>query len=141
MHIHDIVLVLATPCGFTCLATINVSFSILFTLMALFLGSSILTLKTGCSQTMFWCHEMICRGFAFLYGGTYFSLWRKVVVIMDEGEYYASRTMGMELLGPSGEPPSPGMIRRMNVGFNAWMGPAVSSSDDEDELVVDHKDF
>ncbi|KAH6555439.1 hypothetical protein KP509_1Z254900 [Ceratopteris richardii] len=109
--------------------------------MALFLGSSILTLQTDCSQTLFWCYEMICWGFAFLYGGTYFSLRRKAAVIMDEGEYYGSRTMGMELLGPSGEPPSPGMIRRTNAGFNAWMGPAISSSDDEDELAVGHKDF
>ncbi|KAI5058235.1 hypothetical protein GOP47_0026405 [Adiantum capillus-veneris] len=118
--------------GVRCLATINVSFAIAFALMALFLGSSILTLQTDCSVALFWCYEMICWGFVILYGGTFFCLRRKAAVIMDEGEFYGSRTMGMELLESSGDPPSPGTERRLNAGFRSWMGSSVLSSDDDE---------
>eukprot|EP00250_Pteridium_aquilinum_P014482 c22018_g1_i1 orf=169-1056(+) len=119
--------------GVRCLATLNVSFAIVFGLMALFLGSTILTLETDCSVTLFWCYEMICWGLVFLYGGTFFFLRRKAAVIMDEGEFYGSRTIGMELLEASPDPSSPEMERRLNAGFRSWMGSSILSSDDEEE--------
>lgn len=100
--------------------------------MALFLGSTILTLETDCSETLFWCYEMICWGLVFLYGGTFFSLRRKAAVIMDEGEFYGSRTRGMELLQASADPVSPEVERIVNEGFRSWMGSSILSSDEED---------
>jgi hypothetical protein len=118
--------------GVGCLATLNVSFAVVFGLFALFLGSSILTLQTDCSVTLFWCYEMISWSFVLLYGCTFLFLRRKAAVILDDGEFYGARTVGMELLEGYVDPPSPGMERRVNVAFRAWMGSSILSDDDGD---------
>eukprot|EP00249_Psilotum_nudum_P014349 c24778_g1_i1 orf=636-1514(-) len=117
--------------GVRCLATLNGSFAIAFAFLALFLGSSILTLETDCSTTLFWCYEMVCWGLVLLFGGTFFFLRCKVAVIMDEGEFYGSRIVGMEMLDTHEIPP-PEMERRLNVGFKSWMGSSILSSDEEE---------
>ncbi|KAJ7516462.1 hypothetical protein O6H91_22G059000 [Diphasiastrum complanatum] len=118
--------------GVRCLATLNISFLVVFALLALFLGSSILTIQTECSIPLFGCYEVACWGLVFLFGGTAFFLNRKAAIIMDEGEYFGSRTVGVELLEAS--PVSPAELeRRVSAGFRSWMGSSIlSSSDDED---------
>jgi hypothetical protein len=118
--------------GVGCLATLNVSFAVVFGLFALFLGSSILTLQTDCSVTLFWCYEMISWSCVLLYGSTFLFLRRKAAVILDDGEVYGARTVGMELLEGYVDPPSPGMERRVNVAFRSWMGSSILSDDDDD---------
>eukprot|EP01018_Ginkgo_biloba_P001345 Gb_25871 [translate_table: standard] len=118
--------------GVRCLAILNISFAAVFALLALFLGSSILTLETDCSVTLFWCYEIVCWGLVILYGGTAFYLRRKAAVILDEGEYYGSHTVGLEMLEAAPQFPQPEMERRINEGFKSWMGSSLLSSDEED---------
>lgn len=118
--------------GVRCLATLNVSFAIVYGLLALFLGSTILTLQTDCSITLFWCYEVACWSLVLLFGGTFSCLRRKAAVIMDEGEVYGNRTIGMELLEAPAELSSPEMERIINAGFRNWMGSSILSSDDEE---------
>ncbi|KAJ7965975.1 Eukaryotic translation initiation factor 3 subunit L [Quillaja saponaria] len=58
--------------GVRCLSILNVVFAIIFGLLALFLGSSLLTLGSGCSLPLFWCYEIASWGLVILYGGTAF---------------------------------------------------------------------
>ncbi|KAH7289932.1 hypothetical protein KP509_30G024500 [Ceratopteris richardii] len=119
--------------GVHCLAIVNLSFAIVFALMGLFLGSTILTLQTDCSPTLFLCYEMICWSFFFLYGGTFIFLRHNAAVIMSEGDFYGNRTMDIELLEGSNILPSPGAVRRLNAAFSSWTGSSVLSSDGEND--------
>ncbi|XP_010924588.1 uncharacterized protein [Elaeis guineensis] len=117
--------------GVRCLSILNVVFAVIFGLLALFLGSSLLTLGSSCSVPLFWCYEIASWGLVTLYGGTAFFLRRKAAVILDEGAY-AGRNLGLEMLEPTREV-TPEMERRVNEGFKAWMGSSLLSSDEEDE--------
>lgn len=107
-------------------------FAIIFGLLALFLGSSLLTLGSSCSITLFWCYEVGTWGLVLLYGGTAFFLRRKAAVILDEGDF-AGRNLGLEMLETSPLEVNPDVERRVNEGFKAWMGSSLLSSDEEDE--------
>ena len=118
--------------GVRCLATLNVSFAAVFVLLALFLGSTILTLESDCSVTLFWCYEVVCWGLVVIFGGTAFFLRRKAAVILDEGEYYGSHTIGLEMLEATPQLPQAEIEKRVNAGFSSWMGSSFLSSDEED---------
>ncbi|XP_008793053.2 uncharacterized protein LOC103709477 [Phoenix dactylifera] len=117
--------------GVRCLSILNIVFAVIFGLLGLFLGSSLLTLGSSCSISLFWCYEIASWGLVTLYGGTAFLLRRKAAVILDEGEY-AGRNLGLEMLESAREV-TPEMERRANEGFKAWMGSSLLSSDEEDE--------
>ncbi|XP_068648891.1 uncharacterized protein [Aristolochia californica] len=116
--------------GVRCLSILNIFFAIIFALLALFLGSTLLTLGNSCSAPLFWCYEIASWGLVILYGGTAFFLRRKAAVILDEGDY-AGRNLGLEML-ESAQEVSPEMERRVDEGFKAWMGSSLLSSDEED---------
>ncbi|BBN11321.1 hypothetical protein MPTK1_5g10900 [Marchantia polymorpha subsp. ruderalis] len=117
--------------GVRCLATLNISFVAVFVLLALFLGSSILTLETECSIALFWCYEVVCWGTSILLAGTAFFLRRKAAVIMDAGEFYGSHLRGVELLeAPVSDEPDSVIEKRIADGFKSWSG--VGDSDDEE---------
>lgn len=118
--------------GVRCLSILNVVFAIIFGLLAIFLGSSLLTLGSSCSVPLFWCYEISTWGLVVLYGGTAFFLRRKAAVILDGGEY-GSRTFGLEMLEANPLEVTPNVERRVNEGFKTWMGPSLLSSDEEDE--------
>ncbi|GLJ29391.1 hypothetical protein SUGI_0579540 [Cryptomeria japonica] len=118
--------------GVRCLATLNVSFAAVFVLLALFLGSTILTLESDCSVTLFWCYEVVCWGLVVIFAGTAFFLRRKAAVILDEGEYYGSHTVGLEMLEAAPQLPQAEIEKRVNAGFSSWMGSSFLSSDEED---------
>ncbi|PKA48310.1 hypothetical protein AXF42_Ash021215 [Apostasia shenzhenica] len=117
--------------GVRCLFILNIIFSVIFGLLALFLGSSLLTLGSNCSIPLFWCYEIAAWGMVILYGGTAFFLRRKAALVLDEGRY-GGRNLGLEMLESSIET-TPNMQRRVNEGFKAWMGSSLLSSDDEDD--------
>ena len=110
----------------------NAIFAIIFGLLALFLGSSLLTLVSNCSVPLFWCYEVASWGLVILYGGTAFFLRGKAAVILDEGEF-SGRNIGLEMLEANPLEVTPEVERRVNEGFKAWMGPSLLSSDEEDE--------
>ncbi|KAK4786508.1 hypothetical protein SAY86_003197 [Trapa natans] len=83
--------------GVCCLSTLNIVFAIIFGLLALFLGSSLLTLGSSCSLLLFWCYELSSWGLVILYGGTAFFLRRKAATILDEVGS-GSRNLGLEML-------------------------------------------
>uniref|UniRef100_A0A1D1XL49 Pericentriolar material 1 protein n=1 Tax=Anthurium amnicola TaxID=1678845 RepID=A0A1D1XL49_9ARAE len=116
--------------GVRCLSIINVIFAVVFGLLALLLGSNLLTLGSSCSIPLFWCYEIASWGLVFLYGGTAFFLRRKAAVILDQGDF-AGRNLGVEMLEPI-QDVTPDMERRVNEGFKAWMGSSLLSSDEED---------
>lgn len=118
--------------GVRCLSILNVVFAIIFGLLALFLGSSLLTLGSSCSLPLFWCYELSSWGLVVLYGGTAFFLRRKATTILDEGEF-GSRNLGLEMLEANPLEVTPDVERRVNEGFKAWMGSSFLSSDEEDE--------
>ncbi|KAA8525287.1 hypothetical protein F0562_007142 [Nyssa sinensis] len=122
--------------GVRCLSILNVVFAIIFGLLALFLGSSLLTLGSSCSLPLFWCYEIASWGLVILYGGTAFFLRRRAVVILDESDF-AGRNLGLEMLeaNPVANPVAvnPDVERRVNEGFKSWMGSSFLSSDEEDE--------
>lgn len=116
--------------GVRCLAILNIVFAIIFGLLALFLGSSLLTLGSGCSSPLFWCYEIASWSLVILYGGAAFFLRRKAAVILDEGDF-SGQNLGLEMLeAPQVETPE--MEKRVNEGFKAWMGSSLLSSDEED---------
>lgn len=117
--------------GVRCLSILNVVFAVIFGLLALFLGSSLLTLGSSCSVPLFWCYQIASWGLVILYGSTAFFLRRKAAVVLDEGDY-AGQNLGLEMLESTREV-TPEMERRMNEGFKAWMGSSLLSSDEEDE--------
>ncbi|PWA65732.1 hypothetical protein CTI12_AA333270 [Artemisia annua] len=83
--------------GVRCLSILNLVFAIIFGLLALFLGSTLLTLGSGCSIPLFWCYEIASWGLVILYGGTAFHLRRKAATILDESDF-AGRNLGLEML-------------------------------------------
>lgn len=115
--------------GVRCLSILNLVFAIIFGLLALFLGSTLLTLGSGCSIPLFWCYEIASWGLVILYGGTAFHLRRKAATILDESDF-AGRNLGLEMLEAEF---TPDVERRVNEGFKSWMGSSYLSSDDDDE--------
>ncbi|KAK4364915.1 hypothetical protein RND71_016273 [Anisodus tanguticus] len=118
--------------GVRCLSILNVAFAIVFGLLALFLGSTLLTLGSSCSAPLFWCYEIYSWGLVILYGGTAFFLRRKAAVILDESDF-SGRNLGVEMLEANPMEVTPDVERRVNESFKAWMGPSFLSSDEEDE--------
>ncbi|XP_065849656.1 uncharacterized protein [Euphorbia lathyris] len=118
--------------GVRCLSILNVVFAVIFGILALFLGSSLLTLGSSCSLPLFWCYEIATWGLVILYGGTAFFLRRKAAMILDESDF-SSRNRGLEMLEANPLEVTPEVERRVNEGFKAWMGSSLLSSDDEDE--------
>ncbi|TKY74576.1 hypothetical protein E2542_SST03339 [Spatholobus suberectus] len=118
--------------GVRCLSILNLVFAIIFGLLALFLGSSLLTLESNCSKPLFWCYEIASWGLVVLYGGTAFFLRRKAATILDEGNFNG-RNLGLEMLEANPLDVTPEVERHVNEGFKAWMGSSLLSSDDEDE--------
>ncbi|KAL3500537.1 hypothetical protein ACH5RR_039630 [Cinchona calisaya] len=118
--------------GVRCLSILNTSFAIIFSLLALFLGSTLLTLGSRCSVPLFWCYEIASWGLVILYGGTASFLRRKAAVVLDESDF-AGRNVGVEMLEAYPLEVTPEVERRVNEGFKAWMGPSLLSSDEEDE--------
>ncbi|KAF5726196.1 hypothetical protein HS088_TW23G00937 [Tripterygium wilfordii] len=118
--------------GVRCLSILNAVFAIIFGLLALFLGSSLLTLGSSCSLPLFWCYEIASWGLAILYGGTAFFLRRRAAVILDEGDFNG-RNLGVEMLEANPLEVTPELERRVSEGFKSWMGPSLLSSDEEDE--------
>ncbi|ONI33886.1 hypothetical protein PRUPE_1G451500 [Prunus persica] len=117
--------------GVRCLSILNAVFAVIFGLLALFLGSSLLTQGSSCSMPLFWCYEGGCWGMVLLYGGTAFFLRRRAAAILDEGEF-GGRNLGLEMLENPLEV-TPEVERRVNEGFKTWMGSSLLSSDEEDE--------
>ncbi|XP_010254079.1 PREDICTED: uncharacterized protein LOC104595166 isoform X2 [Nelumbo nucifera] len=117
--------------GVRCLSILNSVFAVIFGLLALFLGSTLLTLGSSCSLPLFWCYEIASWGLVVLYGGTAFFLRRKAAVVLDEGEF-AGRSHGLEMLEAASLDVTPEVERRVNEGFKAWMGSSLLSSDEED---------
>lgn len=105
-------------------------FALVFGLMALFLGSSLLTLGSSCSIPLFWCYEIASWGLVILYGFTSFFLRRKAAVTLDESDF-AGRNLGLEM-SESAVEVTPEMERRVHEGFKSWMGSSLLSSDEED---------
>eukprot|EP00262_Sarcandra_glabra_P012720 TRINITY_DN3338_c0_g2_i1.p1 TRINITY_DN3338_c0_g2~~TRINITY_DN3338_c0_g2_i1.p1 ORF type:complete len:290 (+),score=40.81 TRINITY_DN3338_c0_g2_i1:404-1273(+) len=119
--------------GVRCLAILNTVFAVVFGLLALFLGSSLLTLGSDCSLPLFWFYEISTWGLVLLYGGTAFFLRRKAAVILDEASF-SGRNLGLEMLeAPPQHVTMREMERRLNEGFKTWMGSGLLSSDEEDE--------
>lgn len=111
---------------------LNVVFAIIFGLLALFLGSTLLTLGNSCAEPLFWCYEISSWGLVILYGGTAFFLKRKAAVSLDERDA-GGRNLGLEMLEAHPLDVTPEVERRVNEGFKAWMGSSLLSSDEEDE--------
>ncbi|KAL9226821.1 hypothetical protein vseg_002590 [Gypsophila vaccaria] len=118
--------------GVRCLAIINMIFAIIFGLLALFLGPSLLTLGSSCSLPLFWCYEIASWGLVIFYGATALFLRRKAAVILDDGNA-SGRNMGLEMLEANPYEFPPDVERRVNEGFKTWMGSSLLSSDDEDD--------
>ncbi|KAI3729747.1 hypothetical protein L6452_18412 [Arctium lappa] len=115
--------------GVRCLSILNLVFAITFGLLALFLGSTLLTLGSRCSIPLFWCYEIASWGLVILYGGVAFHLRRKAAMVMDESEF-GGRNLGLEMLEAEF---TPDVERRVNEGFRSWMGSSYLSSDDDDD--------
>lgn len=118
--------------GVRCLAILNMVFAIIFGLLALLLGSSLLTLGSSCSVPLFWCYEVVAWSLVILHGGTAIFLRRKAAVILDEGSF-SGRNLGLEMLEANPYEVTPDVERRVNEGFKTWMGSSLLSSDEEDE--------
>ncbi|KAF5748250.1 hypothetical protein HS088_TW04G00202 [Tripterygium wilfordii] len=118
--------------GVRCLSILNAVFAIIFGLLALFLGSSLLTQGSSCSLPLFWCYEIASWGLVVLYGGTAFFLRRRAAAILDEGNF-SGRNLGVEMLEANPFEVTPELERRVNEGFKSWMGPSLLSSDEEDK--------
>ncbi|CAA0838525.1 Unknown protein [Striga hermonthica] len=118
--------------GVRCLSILNVVFAITFGLLALFLGSTLLTLGSSCSVPLFWCYEISSWGMVILHGGATFFLRRKAASVLDEGDF-AGRNVGLEMLESGPVEVTPDIERRVDEGFKSWMGPSFLSSDEEDE--------
>ncbi|XP_075478197.1 uncharacterized protein LOC142519145 [Primulina tabacum] len=118
--------------GVRCLSILNVVFTIVFGLLALFLGSTLLTLGSSCTLALFWCYEIATWGLAILHGGAAFFLRRKAATILDESDF-AHRNIGLEMLEADPIEFTPDVEKRVKDGFKTWMGPSFLSSDEEDE--------
>ncbi|KAI3825482.1 hypothetical protein L1987_06972 [Smallanthus sonchifolius] len=118
--------------GVRCLSILNLVFGIIFGLLALFLGSTLLTLGSKCSIPLFWCYEITSWGLVILYGGTAFHLRRKAATVLLDETDFANRNLGLEMLEAEFTP-GPDVERRVNEGFRSWMGSSYFSSDDDDD--------
>lgn len=118
--------------GVRCLSILNAVFAIVFGLLALFLGSTLLTLGSSCSVPLFWCYESASWALVILYGVTSYLLRRKAAAVLDDNDF-AGRNMGLEMLEANPVEVTPEVERRLNEGFKAWMGTSYLSSDDEDD--------
>ncbi|KAL5850443.1 hypothetical protein ACOSQ4_008456 [Xanthoceras sorbifolium] len=118
--------------GVRCLSILNAAFALIFGLLALFLGSSLLTLGSSCSVPLFWCYQIASWGLVILYMGAAFFLRRKAAVVLDEGET-GGRNLGLEMLEANPLEITPDVERSVNEGFKTWMGSSFLSSDEEDE--------
>ncbi|KAH6760615.1 transmembrane protein [Perilla frutescens var. hirtella] len=123
--------------GVRCLSILNVVFAVIFGLLALFLGSTLLTLGSSCSLPLFWCYEIASWGLVILHGGAAFFLRRKAAVILDESDS-AGRNMGLEMLEANPTEVTPDVERRVSEGFKSWMGPSLLSSDDDEDEPDDY---
>uniref|UniRef100_A0A6M2F5T5 Transmembrane protein n=1 Tax=Populus davidiana TaxID=266767 RepID=A0A6M2F5T5_9ROSI len=118
--------------GVRCLSILNSVFAIIFGLLALFLGSSLLTLGSSCSLPLFWCYEIATWGLVILYAATAIFLRRKAALILDES-VFGGRNLGLEMLEANTMVVTPDLERRVNEGFKTWIGSSLLSSDEEDE--------
>ncbi|KAL9440199.1 hypothetical protein AB3S75_018958 [Citrus x aurantiifolia] len=118
--------------GVRCLSILNAVFAIIFGLLALFLGSSLLTLGSSCSVPLFWCYEIGSWGLVILYAGTAFFLRRKSAAVFEDGDS-DGRNLGVEMLEANPLEVTPDVERRVSEGFKTWMGSSFLSSDEEDE--------
>ncbi|XAR69306.1 hypothetical protein NMG60_11000845 [Bertholletia excelsa] len=107
--------------GVRCLAIINIVYAIIFGLLAIFLGSTLLTLGSSCSMPLFWCYEIASWGLVILYGGTAFFLRRKAALVLDESNF-SGRNLGLEMLEANPMEITPEVERRVDEGFKSWMG-------------------
>lgn len=125
--------------GVRCLAILNLVFAIIFGLLALFLGSTLLTLGSNCSSPLFWCYEISSWSLVILYGATAFFLRRKAAMILDESDF-SGRNLGLEMLEANPVEVTPDIERRVNEGFKSWMGSSYLSSDDEEDDPNDYQE-
>lgn len=123
--------------GVRCLSILNIVFAVIFGLLALFLGPTLLTLGSRCSVPLFWCYEIASWGLVILYGGTAFFLRRRAAVILDESNF-SGRNIGVEMLEANPVEVNPEVERRVTEGFKSWMGTSILSSDDEDDQSDDY---
>lgn len=123
--------------GVRCLSILNIVCAIIFGFLAVFLGSSLLTLGNSCAVPLFWCYEIASWGIVILYGGTAFLLRRKAAVILDSGDF-SGRNIGLEMLEANTVEVTPEVERRVNEGFKAWMGSSLLSSDEEEDETDDY---
>ncbi|GER38068.1 hypothetical protein STAS_14526 [Striga asiatica] len=123
--------------GVRCLSILNVVFAITFGLLALFLGSTLLTLGSSCSVPLFWCYEISSWSMVILHGGTAFFLRRKAASVLDEGDF-SGRNVGLEMLESGPVEVTPEIERRVDEGFKSWMGPSFLSSDEEEDEPDDY---
>ncbi|XP_051137810.1 uncharacterized protein LOC127256019 [Andrographis paniculata] len=123
--------------GVRCLSILNIAFAVIFGLLALFLGSTLLTLGSSCSLPLFWCYEISSWCLVILHGGVAFFLRRRAATILDESDFMG-RNFGVEMLETSPPEFPPDTERRVNEGFKAWMGPSFLSSDEEDDEPDDY---
>ncbi|KAH7845319.1 hypothetical protein Vadar_000588 [Vaccinium darrowii] len=118
--------------GVRCLSILNVVFAVIFGLLALFLGSTLLTLGSSCSLPLFWCYEIASWGLVILHGGAAFFMRRKAASVLDESNF-VGRNVGLEMLEANPVEVTPEVERRVSEGFKSWMGSSYLSSDEEDE--------
>ncbi|MQM04146.1 hypothetical protein Taro_036940 [Colocasia esculenta] len=83
--------------GVRCLSILNIVFALVFGLLALILGSTLLTSGSSCSIALFWCYEITLWGLVVLYGGTAFFLRRKASIMMLHQVDLAGRNHGVEM--------------------------------------------
>lgn len=123
--------------GVRCLSILNIVFAVIFGLLAVFLGSTLLTAGSSCAVPLFWCYEIASWGLVILYGGTAFFLRRRAAVILDECNF-GGRNIGVEMLEANPVEITPEVERCVNEGFKSWMGTSILSSDDEDDQPDDY---
>ncbi|KAF3529748.1 hypothetical protein DY000_02036760 [Brassica cretica] len=99
--------------GVRCLSILNVVFAIIYGLLAIFLGSSLLIQESSCSVPLFWCYEIL----VILYAGTAFFLRRRAALSIDEGEFGNRIHQGLEMLEANHSFEfTPDVERRVNEG-------------------------
>ncbi|KAI8547328.1 hypothetical protein RHMOL_Rhmol07G0186600 [Rhododendron molle] len=125
--------------GVRCLSILNVAFAIIFCLLALFLGSTLLTLGSSCSVPLFRCYKIASWALVSLHGATAFFLRRKAALVLDESNF-AGHNIGLEMLEANPLEVTPDVQRRVSEGFKSWMGSAYLSSDEEDEQTDDYQE-
>ncbi|CAN6915717.1 unnamed protein product [Brassica oleracea] len=128
--------------GVRCLSILNVVFAIIYGLLAIFLGSSLLALGSSCSVPLFWCYEVSSWGLVVLYAGTASFLRRRAALSNDEGEFGNRNHQGLEMLEANPLEFTPDVERRVNQGFKAWMETELTTllPWTDQEMIVDPED-